>query len=57
MESPGYGGVRERAKTSSMNVVEFLEKLNVSRLRAFWWSRLFSLLSLCSRELTNELKR
>lgn len=35
----GYGRVREQAKTALMNVVDFLEKLNVSRLRAFWWSR------------------
>jgi hypothetical protein len=54
MGSPGYGDVREQAKTSLMNVVEFLEKLNVNMLRAFWWSRMFSLLSLCSRELTND---
>jgi hypothetical protein len=34
--------VREQAKASSLSVVGFLEKLNVSRLRAFWWSRMFS---------------
>jgi hypothetical protein len=35
----GYSRVREQSKATLINVVEFLEKLNVSRLRAFWWSR------------------
>lgn len=38
MGSPGYDGVREQSKASLMHIVEFVEKLNVSRLRAFWWS-------------------
>jgi hypothetical protein len=40
MGSPGYGGVREQAKAILMRIVEFVEKLNVNRLRAFWWSRM-----------------
>jgi hypothetical protein len=39
LNHPGYVGVRAQAKTSLLNVVAFLEKLHVSRLRAFWWSR------------------
>lgn len=38
MAHMGYGRLREQAKTTLLNVVDFLEKLNVSRLRAFWWS-------------------
>lgn len=40
MGTAGYDGVREQGKGSLLNVVTFLEKLNVSRLRAFWWSRM-----------------
>jgi len=43
MDTPGYGDVREHAKASLLNIVEFVEKLNMSRLRAFWWSRKFPL--------------
>lgn len=39
MNHPGYPEIRQHAKTTLLNVVSFLEKLNVSRLRAFWWSR------------------
>lgn len=42
MEDKGYQTVRNQAKAVLMDVVHFLEKLNVSRLRAFWWSRKFS---------------
>jgi hypothetical protein len=45
MGSPGYDGVREQSKASLMHIVEFVEKLNVSRLRAFWWSRMLTLSS------------
>ncbi|PVH88712.1 hypothetical protein DL98DRAFT_648064 [Cadophora sp. DSE1049] len=38
MNHPGYAGIRAQAKTTLLNVVEFLEKMSVSRLRAFWWS-------------------
>jgi len=41
MNHPGYAGMRAQAKTTLLNVVEFLEKMSVSRLRAFWWSRMF----------------
>jgi hypothetical protein len=37
--SSGYAAVRGHAKVTLGNVVVFLEKLNVQRLRAFWWSR------------------
>lgn len=39
MNHPGYAGLRSQAKTTLLNVVEFLEKMSVSRLKAFWWSR------------------
>ncbi|KAN0090423.1 Fungal specific transcription factor domain containing protein [Hyaloscypha variabilis] len=38
MGTPGYDDVREHAKASLLQIVGFVEKLNVSRLRAFWWS-------------------
>ncbi|KAL2068896.1 hypothetical protein VTL71DRAFT_15234 [Oculimacula yallundae] len=38
MNHPGYLGLRGQAKTTLLNVVEFLEKMSVSRLKAFWWS-------------------
>ncbi|KAH6711124.1 fungal-specific transcription factor domain-containing protein [Leptodontidium sp. MPI-SDFR-AT-0119] len=38
MNHPGYAGLRGQAKTTLLNVVEFLEKMSVSRLKAFWWS-------------------
>jgi len=41
MEERGYTHVRGLAKKTLLNVLGFLEKLNVSRLRAFWWSRKF----------------
>jgi hypothetical protein len=41
MNHPGYPEIRGQAKTSLVNVVSFLEKLNGSRLRAFWWSRTY----------------
>lgn len=50
MAHMGYGRLREQAKTTLLNVVDFLEKLNVSRLRAFWWSREFPRLQI-SRKL------
>jgi hypothetical protein len=49
MGSPGYGNVRERVKASVLNVVGLLEKLNVSRVRAFWWNRTLLLSLLSSR--------
>src|SRR6266536_6721011 len=36
---PGYESVRAQEKSVVLNIVGFLEKLNVSPLRAFWWSR------------------
>jgi hypothetical protein len=39
MNHPGYAGLRGQAKTTLLNVVEFSEKMSVSRLKAFWWSR------------------
>lgn len=41
MNHPGYPTIRQHAKTTLLNIVSFLEKLNVSRLRAFWWSRTY----------------
>ncbi|KAL3428252.1 fungal specific transcription factor domain-containing protein [Phlyctema vagabunda] len=38
MNDPGYPAIRGHAKTTLMNITAFLEKLPVSRLRAFWWS-------------------
>ncbi|KAH7336388.1 fungal-specific transcription factor domain-containing protein [Rhexocercosporidium sp. MPI-PUGE-AT-0058] len=38
MNHPGYVGLRGQAKTTLLNVIEFLEKMSVSRLKAFWWS-------------------
>ncbi|KAK6585975.1 hypothetical protein PZA11_001032 [Diplocarpon coronariae] len=38
MHHPGHSGVRAQARTVLLNVVEFLEKMSVNRLRAFWWS-------------------
>jgi hypothetical protein len=46
MAHPGYSIIRQHAKTTLLNIVSFLEKLNVSRLRAFWWSRKYLLISL-----------
>ena len=40
MNIPGYPTVRQHAKTTLLSIVTFLEKLNVSHLRAFWWSRM-----------------
>lgn len=37
---PHYAAVREQAKNTLGRVVGFLEKLQVNRLRAFWWSRM-----------------
>jgi hypothetical protein len=44
MNHPGYPTIRQHAKTTLLNIVSFLEKLSVSRLRAFWWSRTSPLL-------------
>ncbi|XMA09335.1 hypothetical protein WAI453_002126 [Rhynchosporium graminicola] len=38
MSHPEYSGLRGQAKTTLLNVVEFLEKMSISRLNAFWWS-------------------
>lgn len=38
IEHIGYSSLREQARDVLLSVVDFLEKLNVSRLRAFWWS-------------------
>ncbi|KUJ15379.1 uncharacterized protein LY89DRAFT_670856 [Mollisia scopiformis] len=38
MSEEGYEAVRARARDTLGRVVGFVEKLNVSRLRAFWWS-------------------
>ncbi|RDW68416.1 hypothetical protein BP5796_09073 [Coleophoma crateriformis] len=38
MSDPGYPAIRENAKQTLLNITAFLEKLPVSRLRAFWWS-------------------
>ena len=46
MAHPGYLTIRQHAKTTLLNIVSFLEKLNMSRLRAFWWSRKYLLISL-----------
>lgn len=40
MNHPGYSSVRVQARTTLLNVVEFLEKMSVNRLRAFWWNRM-----------------
>ena len=49
MNNPGYPTIRGHAKATLLNVVSFLEKLNVSRLRSFWWSRTYlSLLPILS---------
>ena len=42
MSHPGYPTIRQLAKTTLLNIISFLEKLNVSRLRAFWWSRTYT---------------
>lgn len=44
LNHPGYAVLRSQARTTLLDVVSFLEKLNVSRLRAFWWSRASPLL-------------
>ncbi|RQM04702.1 hypothetical protein DH86_00004382 [Scytalidium sp. 3C] len=41
-EDPGYLKFRQRAKDVVRSVVMLLAKLQVNRLRAFWWSRKWS---------------
>lgn len=41
-EHPQYPTLRWRARGVAKNVVLLLEKMQVSRLRAFWWSRKYS---------------
>lgn len=39
MNDPSYMNARSHAKSTVIQIISFLEKLQVNRLRAFWWSR------------------
>lgn len=38
MNDPSYMTIRSHAKATIMHIISFLQKLQVNRLRAFWWS-------------------